>query len=88
MCCKGNSFGGSDLAHWRWFKHSKFGWTTGSQGSKREKFPNRPNSIVRDLRKADGKSWDEQVVRNVCLRCDADDILKIDSSTAGEAPRT
>ena len=67
---------------------NKFGWTTGSQGSKREKFPNRPNSIVRDLRKADGKSWDEQVVRNVCLRCDADDILKIDSSTAGEAPRT
>ena len=43
---------------------------------------------MRDLRKADGKSWDEQVVRNVCLRCDADDILKIDSSNAGEAPRT
>jgi hypothetical protein len=32
---------------------------------------------VADLLQADGKSWDEQVVQNVCLRCDADDILKI-----------
>jgi hypothetical protein len=56
---------------WRIGDGLSTGWTTGSQGSKREKFPNRPNSIVRDLRKADGKSWDEQVVRNVCLRCDA-----------------
>ena len=73
--------GGSDLAHWRWFKHYRLGRLLDpkEKPSKREKLPNRPNSIVRvaDLLQADGKSWDEQVVQNVCLRCDADDILKI-----------